>query len=132
MKKETVFYRNKKITVVGKKVSFFGKFSGLMFKKNTTENLLFGFDNKTKMRIHSYFVFFDFLAVWLDENNAVIEFRVVRPFTLSVKPEKSFSKLIEIPLNGKNQEILEFFVGKKSGTPKRRRSEERFKYLLAL
>ena len=106
-------FKNKKIKISVKKVSELGKTIGLMFKKKTTENLLFEFNEKTSFRIHSYFVFFDFLAIWLDKKNNVLEWKIVKSFTLSVKPEKSFFKLIEIPFNKKNEKIVKFFVGKR-------------------
>ena len=105
-------YKNKKIRIIAKKVSRLGKVAGLMFKKKTTENLLFDFKKKTDMRIHSYFVFFYFLAIWINEENEVIEWKIVRPFILSAKPKKPFMRLIEIPLNRKNKKIISFFVGK--------------------
>lgn len=105
-------YKNKKIRITVKKVSGLGKVIGLMFKKKTTENLLFDFKKKTDTRIHSYFVFFYFLAIWINKKNEVIEWEIVRPFILSMKPKKSFMRLIEIPLNRKNKKIIEFFVGR--------------------
>lgn len=104
-------YKNKKIRITVEKASGLGKVTGLMFKKKTTENLLFDFRKRTDTRIHSYFVFFHFLAIWINEKNEVIEWKMVRPFILSMKPKKSFMKLIEIPLNEKNKKIIEFFVG---------------------
>ena len=106
-------FKNKNIEMPVKKVSELGKIIGLMFKKKTTENLLFEFNEKTNLRIHSYFVFFDFLAIWLDKNNRVLELKIIKSFTLSVKPKKSFFKLIEIPFNKKNEEIIKSFVGKR-------------------
>lgn len=108
-----IIYKNKKIKIPVKKVSSFGKITGLMFRSNKTENLLFEFKEKTKIHIHSYFVFFDFLVIWLNEKNKVVEFKYVNPFYLSIKSKKPFSKLIEIPLNNKNKEITKFFVGRK-------------------
>ena len=84
-----------------------------MFKKKTTENLLFECNEKTRLRIHSYFVFFDFLAIWLDKENKVLEWKIVKSFTSNVKPKRSFFKLIEIPFNKKNEEIIKSFVGKR-------------------
>lgn len=106
-------FKNKKIETPVKKASELGKIIGLMFKKETTENLLFEFNEKTNLRIHSYFVFFDFLAIWLDKENRVLEWKIIKSFTLNTKPKKSFFKLIEIPLNKKNEEIAKFFVGKR-------------------
>lgn len=105
-------YKNKKIDIPVKKVSNIGEITGLMFKSNKTENLLFEFNKKTNMRIHSFFVFFNFFVIWLNEKNQVIEWKVIKPFTLSVSPKKPFSKLVEIPFNNENKEIRHFFDGK--------------------
>jgi len=74
---------------------------GLMFRTRKTKPLLFEFNQATRMAIHSLFVFFPFNAIWLDENNKIIEQRVVRPFTFSICPRKPFRKLIEIPISKK-------------------------------
>lgn len=105
--------RKKKIKVNIKKVSFFGKFSGLMFRSRNTSNLLFEFSRDVSISIHSLFVFFPFLAVWLDDKNRIIEKRIVKPFIFSAKPKKMFRKLVEIPLNNENKRIIGFLVGKK-------------------
>ncbi len=105
--------KRKHIKVNVEKVGGFGKFSGLMFKTREFDNLLFEFNSERRWSIHSFFVFFSFLAIWIDENNRVLEVRVVKPFTLSIKPKKSFKRLIEAPLNRKNTKIIEFFVGKR-------------------
>jgi uncharacterized membrane protein (UPF0127 family) len=107
-----IYYKNKSINVSIKKPSPFNRLIGLMFKSKTNENLLFEFNKDTKMSIHSYFVSFDFLAVWLDKNNRVIEWKIVKPFSFIVRPRKPYLKLIEVPLNSKNKRIIDFFVGK--------------------
>ena len=109
--KMIIYYKNKRIKIPVKKVSRFGKIIGLMFKKKTTKNLFFDFKKKTKMRIHSYFVFFNFFVIWTDEKSKVLEWRLVKPFTFGIKPKNYFVKLIEIPINKKNEEIVKFFVG---------------------
>ena len=114
LKKIRVFYGGKRTEIPAKKVPFFGKISGLMFHSRETENLLFDYDKKTKMSIHSFFVFFPFLAVWLDDKNKIIEKRIIKPFTFSAKPRRNYTKLLEIPINNKNRGILSFLVGKKS------------------
>ena len=108
-----VKYKNKKIKVEVKKVSELGKISGLMFRTRETKNLLFIFRKKTNIKIHSFFVFFKFLGVWLDEKNEVIECKIIKPFSFGYSPKKSFVKLVEIPANEKNKKIIAFFVGKK-------------------
>lgn len=113
MLKMILKYKNKKVEVIAKRVSFFGKFIGLMFKSRNYQNLLFEFKRKNLIAIHSWFVFFDFLAVWLDGENEVLDFKIVKPFKFNVCPKICFSKLVEIPINKNNEEIIEFFVGKR-------------------
>jgi uncharacterized membrane protein (UPF0127 family) len=97
-----------------KKVSEFGKISGLMFKsRRKSVPLLFEFSKPTKLSIHSFFVFFPFVAVWLDGDNKIIEVRIVEPFSLSIAPKREFRRLIEIPINQNYQEICEILVEQK-------------------
>jgi|TARA_Y100000310_G_C20645692_1_gene796415 uncharacterized membrane protein (UPF0127 family) len=107
-----IHYDSKKIKVPVRKVSALGELTGLMFKKKNTENLLFSFDKETQINIHSFFVFFNFLAIWLNDKNKIIDFKIIKPFTIAVKPKKPFRKLIELPINAKNKKILRFFVDK--------------------
>lgn len=101
---------NKKgVDINTKKVSGLGKFAGLMFKSRNAPNLLFLNTNT----IHSYFVFFPFLAVWLDEKNNVVDLSVVKPFTLSASPSKPAKKLVEIPFNDENKPLIRLLVGKR-------------------
>ena len=87
-------------------VSLLERVWGLMFKlKENAESLLFEFEKPTETSIHSLFVFFPFVAVWLDKKNKVIDVKRVKPFTLSVSPKRPFSKLIEIPINKRYSNI---------------------------
>jgi uncharacterized membrane protein (UPF0127 family) len=108
-----VYFRKREIEIPVKKAGSFGKIFGLMFKGRRCENLLFDFGKNGRVAIHSLFVFFPFLAVWLDEKDRVVDFRIVSPFEFNVFPKKRFSKLIEIPENSKNRKIIDFFVGKR-------------------
>jgi len=108
-----VSFKGKSIKISARKMGFFGKIKGLMFKL-PRENLLFEFSSDTSTKIHSFFVFYSFLAVWMDEKNRVLECKIVRPFTVAVSPEKPYRKLVEVPLNKKNTKIIEFFVGKET------------------
>jgi len=80
-----------------KKANGLRKISGLMFRTRKTRPLLFEFNNDTRMAIHSFFVFFPFKAIWLDENGKIIEQKIVKPFTFSARPKKPFRNLLEIP-----------------------------------
>jgi uncharacterized membrane protein (UPF0127 family) len=91
--------------------STFSKFRGLMFKKKKNARaLLFKFAKPTKMAIHSFFVFFPFVAVWLDDKNKIIEKAFIRPFRLHVKPKKSYFALVEIPINKRYHKNLIRFL----------------------
>jgi len=107
-----VKYKKKSIEIKAFKVDLIGKILGLMFRNRDYENLLFDFGYNGRHVIHSFFVFFDFLAVWLDDENNVIDWKIVKPFDALVQPKKSCRKLIEIPFNKKNKKIWSFFVGK--------------------
>lgn len=73
------------------------KYLGLMFGTSKTIPLLFEFKYNRKINIHSWFVFFPFLALWLDKNNKVLEAKVMKPFTTHNQQQEAM-KLIEIPL----------------------------------
>jgi uncharacterized membrane protein (UPF0127 family) len=86
----------------------FLKFRGLMFRgKNTAPNLLFKFNNPSAL--HSFFVFFDFLVIWLDDKNNVLDYRIIKPFHFYEFSKTNFSKIIEIPLNNKNKKLVADF-----------------------
>jgi uncharacterized membrane protein (UPF0127 family) len=83
-----------------KKVSEFEKAIGLMFRcRERCPAMLFEFKRQTNISIHSLFVFFPFAAVWLDNQNTVVDLKIVKPFQISACSKKSFYKLLEIPLN---------------------------------
>ncbi|PIN89000.1 hypothetical protein COU60_04975 [Candidatus Pacearchaeota archaeon CG10_big_fil_rev_8_21_14_0_10_34_76] len=114
MKEEiAIFSRKKKIKLTVKRTGFFTKGIGLMFRTAKTDKLLFEFKKDTLASITSIFVFFPFLAIWLDEKNNVLEKRIVRPFIFAIRPQKKFRKLVEVPLNHKNRQIIDFFVEKR-------------------
>jgi uncharacterized membrane protein (UPF0127 family) len=84
---------------------------GLMFSRREKANaLLFEFSRPTSASIHSLFVSFDFIAIWMDESGKILEVRIVRPWTFHVSPSKKFSKLIEIPVNKKYFDVFRLFV----------------------
>ena len=90
-----------------KKCSPLGKFRGLMFRaREKSPALSFEFSKPTNMKIHSYFVFFPFLAIWLDNNGRILKKKLVKPFIPSVGINPRFSKLIEIPINNKYSSVI--------------------------
>jgi len=107
VEKIRVGFGNKKFSLSVRRLSYPGYFIGLMFKSINSENLLF--DLPGKWGIHSFFVFFPFLALWLDEKNNILEWRIVKPFSFFVKPKRKFAKLIEIPISSENKKIISIF-----------------------
>ena len=102
-------YKGRKIKFNVRKAKGLNRIFGLMFRSKKTGNLLFEFDKDVKISFHSLFVFFPFLILFLDGENKVIDYEIVRPFKFWVDCRKSFKKVIEIPLNDKNKEIISFF-----------------------
>lgn len=92
-----------------KQVKGIGRFLGLMFRSSDTSSLLFEFKKDTKNAIHSLFCH-DFLAIWLDENNKIIDFKLVNKIQISIAPKAKFRKLLEIPVNSRNSRVIEFFL----------------------
>lgn len=110
--------KNLEITLDGKKiklnavsVNFFGKFKGLMFSRREKAKILL-FENAKNIGIHSFFVFFDFIILWLDDRNNVVEWKIVRPFSVYEKSKRPFSKIIEIPINRRYHSIVDVIVGR--------------------
>ncbi len=73
---------------------------GLMFRrKKKARALLFEFSKPVNLKMHSLFVSFSFIAIWLDKDNKIIQKKIIKPWRLSVGAKKSFSKLVEVPIN---------------------------------
>ena len=79
--------------------NFFLQISGLMFKKNSLP-LLFVFKNSRKSAIHSFFCE-KFVAIWFDKDR-IVDVKLVHPWKISVKPNKKFDRLLEIPMSNKD------------------------------
>jgi len=108
--KNTLKGTSKKITFDVEKCNLFGMFRGLMFRKreNAPVLLLFDFKKLRRLKIHSWFVFFPFLVVWLDDKDKIIEIRKINPWRFCVFPKKKFWKLIEIPCSQRYKKIIKF------------------------
>jgi len=72
--------------------------------------MLFTFKKDSYTSLHSWFVFFPFLVLWLDENKNVIDKKVVMPFTTVILPKKKFTHVIELPFNVGNTELINILV----------------------
>jgi len=84
---------------------------GLMFSREKSAKILaFRFKNLSHLSIHSFFVFFPFIAVWTDDKNNILCWKKVCPFTFRVSPpELGFFNLIEIPVTKKYSNKVKFF-----------------------
>lgn len=110
-----VSYKGKKIPIDVLKTGFIRKGLGLTFRTKNTKNLLFDFNRQVTWQgnLTSFFVFFPFLTLWLNNKNKVLDFRVVRPFVFSIGQKKKFYKIIEIPLNKANFSLVKPFLSSK-------------------
>ena len=100
----------KKIKLEVRKVKGIGKFFGLMFRRVNSYNLLFDFGYNVKYSLHSFFVFFPFLVLWLDIKNNVIDYKIAKPFCFRIICKNSFRKVVEIPINERNEKIIRNFM----------------------
>ena len=91
--------------------NFFEKGIGLMFSREKNAKILaFISKKRCHLSIHSFFVFFPFIAVWTDDKNKILCWKKVYPFTFCVSPpELGFFKLIEIPMTKKYSKKIKFF-----------------------
>lgn len=97
-------YKKKRYFIEAKPCNtLFSQFLGLMFKKNSA-NLVFIFKKKTNIPIHSLFCR-KFIAVWFNDNE-IIYIRKINSWKLNIKPKEKFNKILEIPINNKNYQIL--------------------------
>ncbi|MBS3084289.1 DUF192 domain-containing protein [Candidatus Pacearchaeota archaeon] len=102
MKKKLIGFTlgRKKINLEAHVVPKWCEWLGLMFRRREKARaLLFEFKKPVRMAIHSYFVFFPFVAIWVDSHNKVIAIKRVEPFKFRVLPSEKFIRLIEVPVN---------------------------------
>ncbi|MBI2079205.1 DUF192 domain-containing protein [Candidatus Micrarchaeota archaeon] len=78
-------------------------------------DLLFSFPKKGFWSIHSFFVFFEFDAIYLDENRKIVDIiRGIKPFTPNISNTSAAKYLLEIPdceIRFKLNEVLSFKTG---------------------
>lgn len=104
-------FRGKEIEFDIEKCSGFKRFLGLMFKSRDTNALLFDFEKQGRQAIHSFFCH-NFLAIWIDKNNKVLDHRIITSNKI-IESNQPLSKLVEIPLNNKYAEITKLFLENK-------------------
>ncbi len=122
MKKEIIIhYKRKRIKIIAKDCNVLQKLVGLMFsRRESAKILLFNFKKKQKIRIHSMFVFYPFVAIWLDKRNRVVDLKIVNHFVFCISPKKESYGLVEIPISSQYKKLLKNSIF--------RRELETFKY----
>lgn len=68
-----------------------------MFRKNP-EPLLFKLKKEKLAAINSAFCRVDFIALWFDKDEKLIDAKLIKPGRLKILPKKPFQYLIEIPI----------------------------------
>ncbi len=109
MKRKIILnYKGKKFNLELKEMKgVFRKGTGLMFcRRENAKALLFCFKKPIALAFHSFFVFFDFIAIWLDKEDKILEVKKIKPWKADIKLGKKFVKLIEIPINERYKEII--------------------------
>lgn len=103
--------RKKRINFQGFKCNLLERATGLMFSgRKNAKILVFSFKKPSHLSIHSFFVFFPFIAVWTDDKNRILCWKKVKPFSFYVAPPKpGFFNLIEIPMTKKHSKVVKFF-----------------------
>lgn len=102
--------KKRKIKIEFVKCGFLRKIFGLMFqRRKNAKALLFEFKKPIRGSIHSYFVFFNFLLVFFNEDNGILEIKMVKPFQIISSPPK-FSKFLEIPNNSQCKNAIDLIV----------------------
>ncbi|MFZ1971185.1 MAG: hypothetical protein WAU65_03345 [Candidatus Nanoarchaeia archaeon] len=101
-------FGKKKISVEAQVVGKIGRTVGLMFsRREKAKILLFKFKKPTRLAIHSFFVFFPFIAIWIGSDGKIMEIREVKSFIPYIVPKKNFISLVEIPLNRKYKKVTD-------------------------
>lgn len=102
--------KNKPIEIKVKEVKGLGIVRGLMFRsRDKAPALLFNL----KAPLHSFFVFFDFLVLWLDDEDEIVDFKIVSPWRVNINSKKNYFKIVEIPISRRYSGEVEFVVGKR-------------------
>ena len=93
--------------------NFLLRFRGLMFRKKPVV-IVFPFKKPTKYgaSIHSFFVFFDFYAIYINKEGIISEKILVKPFQFRITPKEETICLIEIPTSLEREFNVGDYFGK--------------------
>ena len=80
--------------------TLFSRTLGLMFSPSLPNNqgiiLVANQQGKTQTSIHSFFVFFTFDALWIDENKHVVDKKTIKPFRALMSPRNPAKYVLEL------------------------------------
>lgn len=78
----------------------FSRTLGLMFTPSlgSSEGILLVANRQSKAQtsIHSFFVFFTFDALWIDEHNKIVDKQTVKPFQALIQPRSPAKYVLEL------------------------------------
>ena len=98
LKSMTLIKSNEEIGKIRIANTFFSRLMGLMFKKNARVPLLFEIperiNKKERSSIHSFFMRFEIVLVFIDKSNAVYEISELKPWNCYV-PKKPAKYIVE-------------------------------------
>ena len=98
LKSITLKNSNEKIAEIKIANTFFSRLMGLMFKKNAKVPLLFEIpekiNKKERSSIHSFFMRFEIVLVFIDKGNVVYEIAKMKPWNYYI-PKKPAKYIVE-------------------------------------
>ena len=98
LKSITLIKSNEEIAKIRIANTFFSRLIGLMFKKNAKIPLLFEIperiNKKERSSIHSFFMRFEIVIVFIDKGNAVYEIAELKPWNCYI-PKKPAKYIVE-------------------------------------
>ena len=104
-------YKGKKILINTLSCNYFEMGRGLMFRsRKNAHALMFDFKKHSREILHSMFVFFPFVAIWFDKNK-IVGVKLIKPFRHFFRPQKSFTRIVEIPCNPRYHNQIKLLVG---------------------
>ena len=98
LKSMTLIKSNEEIAKIRIANTFFSRLMGLMFKKNAKDPLLFEIperiNKKERSSIHSFFMRFEIIIVFIDKSNMVYEIAELKPWNFYI-PKKPAKYIVE-------------------------------------
>ena len=98
LKSMTLIKSNEEIAKIRIANTFFSRLMGLMFKKNAKDPLLFEIperiNKKERSSIHSFFIRFEIVIVFIDKCNMVYEIAELKPWNFYI-PKKPAKYIVE-------------------------------------